>query len=515
MLLGYARGKVGSMVFSRSAGEQITRAYNGSPRNDRTEPQMNQRTKFLSANKFFTHGQQAFFKFAYEDKRQNESDFNAFMRNNVKNGLMMSKAAFEENTYPSVGEWLVTKGSLPGINLVYYSGEDPQLPKFIVGPASQGDQGSVAHLSKDLVRYYGVQEGDIITILCIIAEGSDSNNTPSVNPGMRQRIRWIINQFTIDTNSILRISDIMQDGVGFFIHQASDQWGLIVPDSVSNIAGACISVSRKTRRGLKVSTTKIVNNAQGRNAISTGLTDTYKKAVRVSWQTSTRAVLEGTMGSTPYDIVGFMGFRGIGSGPERAADCKETSIGQKLSTVFDSRTNEPCVYFNCKNFNALDDTLLTENSRQLFLIRRWSGVPVIQFDLTPDQEYWPLDYDVLYNGTKIFTVPAYYPADTLMWTLNGEGIKWLTINQRWTYPGATPRDWDVEVFIPEQYSDSTILSHTWSVLVNGVAQTLSLEISRFEEDNRIKRLSMCHVDLVKHDTIIIQCDSKTLFEGTV
>ena len=161
MLLGYARGKVGSMVFSRSAGEQITKAYNSSPRNDRTEPQMNQRTMFLSANKFFTHGQQAFFKFAFEDKKINESDFNAFMRNNIKNGIMMSKAAFEENTYPSVGEWLVTKGSLPGINLTYYTGSDPLIPKYIVGPASQGDQSRVSHLSRDRLRHNGVNNGVI------------------------------------------------------------------------------------------------------------------------------------------------------------------------------------------------------------------------------------------------------------------------------------------------------------------------------------------------------------------
>lgn len=406
MLLGYARGKVGSMVFSRSAGEQITKAYNSSPRNDRTEPQMNQRTMFLSANKFFTHGQQAFFKFAFEDKKINESDFNAFMRNNIKNGIMMSKAAFEENTYPSVGEWLVTKGSLPGINLTYYTGSDPLIPKYIVGPASQGDQNSVAHLSRDLIRHYGVNNGDIITILTIVAKGSDSNNTPSVSPSIRQRIRWIINQFTIDTNSILKLNEIMTDGVEFFIHEASDQWGLIVPESESNISGACITVSRKTRRGLKVSTTKIVNNNQARNALVAGNEETYKKAVRASWSTSTRAILEGTAGSTAYDRVGFIGFRGIGAYYEEAIDLPETAIGQVLSNAFSNRTNEPTIYVNCNHPENLSDDLLTCDNPSIPHLHFSSRNSCIFFSTGLTGLFWQESAIVRYNGTEIFSLPA-------------------------------------------------------------------------------------------------------------
>ena len=43
LFLGHARGKVGSLVFSRQNGEQVTRALNTRPKNPQTDPQIVQR----------------------------------------------------------------------------------------------------------------------------------------------------------------------------------------------------------------------------------------------------------------------------------------------------------------------------------------------------------------------------------------------------------------------------------------------------------------------------------------
>ena len=43
LFLGHARGKVGSLVFSRQNGEQVTRALNARPKNPKTDPQIVQR----------------------------------------------------------------------------------------------------------------------------------------------------------------------------------------------------------------------------------------------------------------------------------------------------------------------------------------------------------------------------------------------------------------------------------------------------------------------------------------
>lgn len=83
MLLGYARGKVGSLVFNRLKGQQITKAHNASPANPKSYAQMAQRCRYNTAVARYKMATRKFFKFAYEDKRPHESDFNAFMRHNM------------------------------------------------------------------------------------------------------------------------------------------------------------------------------------------------------------------------------------------------------------------------------------------------------------------------------------------------------------------------------------------------------------------------------------------------
>lgn len=53
LFLGQARGKVGSVVFSRLNGVQISRAYNPSPRNPKTWAQATQRAAFASISQYY------------------------------------------------------------------------------------------------------------------------------------------------------------------------------------------------------------------------------------------------------------------------------------------------------------------------------------------------------------------------------------------------------------------------------------------------------------------------------
>lgn len=82
MLLGYARGKVGSLVFSRRKGEQITRPRNFSPANPRTLAQLSQRVKMYAPVKLYRQSMERFFKYAFSLK-SHETVFNGFMRENI------------------------------------------------------------------------------------------------------------------------------------------------------------------------------------------------------------------------------------------------------------------------------------------------------------------------------------------------------------------------------------------------------------------------------------------------
>lgn len=111
MLLGYARGKLGDLVFSRQNGQQTSRARNRNPKNPRTEGQIAQRSLFASAVGFYKEASQAFFKFAYEDKRPRETDFNAFMRYNTKKGVP-GPPNWRSLNVPYVGQWIMSSGRL-------------------------------------------------------------------------------------------------------------------------------------------------------------------------------------------------------------------------------------------------------------------------------------------------------------------------------------------------------------------------------------------------------------------
>ena len=179
MLLGYARGKVGSLVFNRLKGQQVTKAHNAAPANPKTYAQMAQRCRYNTAVARYKMAQRKFFKFAYEDKRPHESDFNAFMRHNMMAVPYATKQMIADNVIPPAS-LLVSSGSLASI---LYDGSDVTCEGLtllngsesflIYSPADSvfpgiGDMLSVddyvSDLSTVLQRFYPwLEEGDLLT----------------------------------------------------------------------------------------------------------------------------------------------------------------------------------------------------------------------------------------------------------------------------------------------------------------------------------------------------------------
>lgn len=60
LFLGYARGKVGSVVFYRADGEQVTRSRNYHPRNPKSNPQQVQRAILATISQAYTAGHALF-----------------------------------------------------------------------------------------------------------------------------------------------------------------------------------------------------------------------------------------------------------------------------------------------------------------------------------------------------------------------------------------------------------------------------------------------------------------------
>lgn len=267
MLLGYARGKVGSLVYSRMGGEQITKAYNGSPFNPNTEMQAFQRGLFLCASKFFQRGQKKMFKFAFENKKANESDFNAFMRRNVKRGIPMTKHNGEDIYYPAVGKWILSNGSLGRVyldNLTDYG-------KIKFSGISGLGMITWGEFSQKLIDTYNFRNGDFFTLLVIRQRIPLFELFPEIGGEYTSEAEWIVKQYKLDTTSQVDLQTKTEN----LISINGEKIEILLSSSFNEICGGSVYVSRRSARGLQVTNSELVLDIRTEYRWSRGRGKTY------------------------------------------------------------------------------------------------------------------------------------------------------------------------------------------------------------------------------------------------
>lgn len=297
MLLGMSRGSVGDVTFYRSGGSQRARARNRKPANPMTVRQQTQRSKFANAVKFHKQVTSNFFRFAYEDKKFNESDYNAFMRHNVGNSGFIGAMASKISSWPSLGMWEVTSGSLPEITVSVSVNNK----FFTVGLGVTGNITTVGALSAALIAQGDTwRDGDIFTVLLYRATAAASLptvDTETAHVASAGYLQFIVN--SADITALDTITAFVGD-VEFGI-QVDETDGFLVSGSDSSFTNAwdndllqCAVIhSRNTASGLLVSTQSMVANKP--QVITDALTEggTYYNAVLADWDAAAEAVLQG------------------------------------------------------------------------------------------------------------------------------------------------------------------------------------------------------------------------------
>lgn len=305
MLLGYARGSVGDVTFYRDGGLQRARARNRQPTNPRSNKQQTQRALFSNCVKFYKLTAAKFFKFAFENKKPNESDYNAFMRENVRRGVMMSKTAFYCEPYPALGNWLMSRGSLATITNA--NDDLSQAPIFDLGVSWTGlpdDNVTIGAMSTAMVASGRYQVGDIITMVRFSTK-TLGQVIPSATPdATKLQSLFEYFQFLVDPNSTQKFLDLVGDTPRFHLVTTATSSNLAIEYGIDNASaledwqddfnGITIIHSRNTASGLRVSTQELVVNPSYQEAIETALTDTnYISAVLADWQAEGLAILQG------------------------------------------------------------------------------------------------------------------------------------------------------------------------------------------------------------------------------
>lgn len=292
MFVGSAKGRVGNLVLFTRKGSQITRAYQSNVKNPRTSGQMLQRAKFSNAVKFYQKAVQHFFKFAYQDQKQTETAFNAFMRHNVDRACLLRKDEVNDPYFPAFGRWMMSQGSLAA----------PMVPKFsnenclFANTGIKGTEKTVADLSSILVGQ-GYHVGDIITFVCIssLVTSVDFDLSNYYDSGNLTQPQWDIRQLIVSLSDQTAIKDIPSLGPSVGALSAVEgglQFAFTNP-SYSN--AAAVIATRKGSGVTYASNAELVPNSVTLAMINATITTAWIAEVTASWQSQGDAILQGSV----------------------------------------------------------------------------------------------------------------------------------------------------------------------------------------------------------------------------
>ena len=290
MMLGYSRGSVGDVTFSRLKGQQIAKARNRNPNNPKTKTQMMQRSLFVSATKFYQQARAKFFKFAFEDKKYHESDFNAFMRHNVKNGTNMTQEAVQAYNYPALGLWALSKGSLEPF-VQKSEGNYYKANTGIVVPSNYQVPTKVGELSKTLIQSNRFQVGDMLTMVNYGFTRVGEAPVPALAPLNDDYMTYFTyKQMVINTESTESLTKydigVEVDGTSHVLYITST--GAVYDE---RYVAVCLIHSRQTANGLLVNDSVLLPSALFDEAVKACADDAYIQQVLNAWGATEEAIL--------------------------------------------------------------------------------------------------------------------------------------------------------------------------------------------------------------------------------
>ena len=293
LFFGNASGKLGQVVLSTMKGQQIARAWQPKVANPKTSQQQLQRAKFANAVKFFKRAQQNLFKFAFEDRRKNESDYNAFMRYNVVSSAVLDRSVYDNFNYPAFADnWLLSYGSLGEINADndVSSKEYVQLLSLSLGTGEIANL-TTASASQAFVRDYNAVNGDFVTLVGV------KSDVRSLSMDTKYAPEWHIVQFVVDTTDTEKLVEKLkkQDkrAENFFAKDGTDTGNIIFSYENDGCAWLGIILSRVTANGVKVSTSNLMPNYVAYEIYQKSLELPYRQSALNSWGRSSEPILKG------------------------------------------------------------------------------------------------------------------------------------------------------------------------------------------------------------------------------
>lgn len=379
---GKATGKLGNMVLSTVRGQEIQKAYQPTVLNPKSAGQMAQRARFSNMVKFYKRAVSNFFMFAYEDKSQTESYYNAFMRHNTNNGALLTKEQVK-GVFPALGyDVMLSQGSLnPAvINNLHTS----NIPTLQLASLTNGSADStIADVSKAMYADYGLSAGDIVTLVIVSDNVTSLTATPSEKP------TWYIAQFELDGTNTAKLAE----KIPYMVPMA----GAIALDSEqrTNMAGYSIIFSSKTAgQTLRVSDSYLYGNKIAVDMYNASLTDEWRKQVLKSWGAGGTAVLEGS-------------YLGYSTGSVSGGDASEATITEATPSTITSAGNT-AIAITGTNLTKLSVSSFAKTNSNITLVSYVAGSETAATLNVSIASGASVSGNITYNGTTIASVNYTY-----------------------------------------------------------------------------------------------------------
>lgn len=258
---------------------------------------MDQRAKMACAVKFFSQVGANFFKYAFEGKKETESYFNAFVKNNIYTGGYIGKQASSVYDFPALGNWQISAGSLPEITAPF-----PQSVNgvaFNVGTTSGTAITTVSALTTALISSDSSRwrEGDILTCLCYCA--TKYATLPTIYTDLGNRSLTSVWQIRLSTSNTAALPSLEFPILDMYFDCQLDSNGLSFVGSsgteyTNNLYCFGLIHSRNTANGLKVSSSTLVApQSPDLLSVVSLSSGSYYNAVIADWQATEEAVLQG------------------------------------------------------------------------------------------------------------------------------------------------------------------------------------------------------------------------------
>lgn len=169
MLLGQARGKVGSLVFSRNNGKQVTRAKAETVRNPQTEKQVLQRIILNTISQAYSR-MSAITDHSFEGKITPAENMAAFMKRNMNDlRAKISAAVAAGQSFSDIFNFApIGSANFVYNPLVISMGALPKVPVISVTSGTGAKTGAVAiNTYQGVLDAFNLQRGDQLTFINI------------------------------------------------------------------------------------------------------------------------------------------------------------------------------------------------------------------------------------------------------------------------------------------------------------------------------------------------------------